>query len=92
MKTTEYYVVQSPIYGYNGMGYENKNHLVKRFDSEAKAIKWAKRCNKTLSPPSQKSESWDLFYREMTDNISFRFKEISKVFKEKIVWDNIDYA
>ena len=87
------YIVQSPIYGYSGMGYESTHILEKSFDKETDARKHLKRCNKawqiyrevTAYPGRCYTDREEIFTREICDGVSFHFSGHSKLFKRETI-------
>lgn len=85
-KTITRYIVITPIHGYNGMGYELKRVLSKKFYSEKAARKWAKHCNFAYQTCLKQLyfgclERRENYLRQMTDNFSYSIRKESKVYK-----------
>ena len=85
------YVVFTPIYGYNGMGYARMPFLEKRFGELEDAIKWARRCDKVYESEGKSGPTWDAFYIEMTDNISYCIKGKSLIRKQTLISEEIEW-
>jgi len=79
------YIVQSPIYGYNGLGYSDLSFLERGFDSELKARKRLNDCNKAFELYNNnridETEEEESFYLEITEGVSFYFKGKSILIK-----------
>ena len=92
------YIVQSPIFGYSGMGYESRNYFHKYFDNEIDARKYLMRCNKCYKINEAlrrgekpfMSDREEVFTREMEENVSFQITGLSKLFKRETVDTEID--
>ena len=85
------FLVQSPIYGYNGMGYGHLKFLEKIFTTEREAVKWARKCNKVYHDDYPQSASGDKFGREMTDNVSYCFTGESVIKKRTVISEILKY-
>jgi hypothetical protein len=91
METTiNSYLVRTPIYGYNGMGYDHARFLEKEFDSLQKAQKWARKCDRVFNGDGAKTSLWEAFYREMTDNISYSIKGLSKIYEKTVIMKELN--
>ncbi len=77
------FVVKSPIYGYNGQGFENQKHILTYFDAKDDAIMYKNRCNKAFEI-GEKYENTDnecIFYDRITNINSYKFVGLSVAYK-----------
>ncbi len=77
------FVVKSPIYGYNGQGYQNKKFILTYFDDKKSAIEYKNRCNTAyeIGEKSSCSVNEGKFHDNMTHNNSYYFTGLSVAYK-----------